>query len=48
MDLDLSELDPAERAQAQMFATMVGGMPTDAVRFLIQLLENELQGRDDA
>ena len=47
MDLDLSELDPAQKAQAEMFATMVEGMPTDAVRFLVSLLESELATRDD-
>jgi hypothetical protein len=47
MDLDLSELDPAEAAQAQVFATMVQGMPTEAVEFLITLLQHELATRDD-
>ena len=47
MDLDNLDLDPAQRQQAEMFAVMVGQMPTEAVGFLIELLSAEYEARTD-
>ena len=47
MDLDNLDLDPAQRQQAEMFAVMVGQMPTDAIAFLIALLQSEVDARAD-
>ena len=46
MEIDTSNLTPAEEGQARMFATMVSQMPTEAVRFLRDLLDQELASRD--
>lgn len=47
MAIDLEAMDPAERSQAEMFLMMVQQMPSEAVRFLILLLEGELEDRGD-
>jgi hypothetical protein len=45
MEIDKSQLSPAELQQAQMFEMMLGSMPDDAIRFFISLFEYELAER---
>jgi hypothetical protein len=45
MDIDASTLPPAEAAQVQMFAALVGSLPDDGLEFFIELLTKELAER---
>lgn len=47
MPLDLDKLPPQDRAQAAMFFTMLQGMPDDALRVFILMLQEELDSRDE-
>ena len=47
MEIDYDAMDWATRQQAEMFAVMVGQMPTEAVGFLIELLSAEYEARTD-
>jgi len=46
LDIDTSDMDPGTRAQVEMFATMVGAMPTEAIESLIELLIQERDSRN--
>jgi hypothetical protein len=45
IDLDQFDLDPGTRMHAELFATSVSAMPTEALDFLIELLKAERESR---
>ena len=47
MELDTTDLDPFQRQQVEMLGQMLSAMETPAVVFFRDLLNAELESRDD-